>query len=138
MIVSPETGGLIRSLRAPEFYFHPTLPAPSNTRDAPRKIMTKKKITTVCGYSCSDCDHYSEECPGCGRTEGKPFWITFIGIDRCAIYDCCVNDRKFPHCGKCPDLMCGRFDRIKDNPEMDDAEATACLAKMERELRARG
>ena len=47
------------------------------------------------------------------------------------------NERKFPHCGKCPDLMCERFNRIKDNPEMNEAEAAACLAAMERDLRAR-
>jgi hypothetical protein len=33
--------------------------------------------------------------------------------------------------------MCERFDRIKDNPDMNDAEAAACLAAMERDLRAR-
>jgi hypothetical protein len=96
-----------------------------------------QKIQTVCGYSCSDCDHLGNECPGCKKTGGKPFWTAFIGIDRCAIYDCCTNERKFPHCGKCPDLMCERFDRIKDNPDMNDAEAAACLAAMERDLRAR-
>ena len=96
-----------------------------------------QKIQTVCGYSCSDCDHLGNECPGCVKTEGKPFWTAFIGIDRCAIYDCCTNERKFPHCGKCPDMMCERFDRIKDNPDMNEAEAAACLAAMERDLRGR-
>jgi hypothetical protein len=99
--------------------------------------MAKKKIQTVCGYSCSDCDHYGNECRGCRETGGIPFWTGFVSIDRCAISDCCINDRKLPHCGKCPDLMCGRFDRIRDTPGITEAEATACLAAMEKELRSR-
>ncbi|MCK9631545.1 MAG: DUF3795 domain-containing protein [Methanoregula sp.] len=99
--------------------------------------MAKKKIETVCGYSCSDCDHHGKECTGCEKTRGKPFWTAFIGIENCAIYDCCKNERKFPHCGKCPDLMCGRFDRIRDDPHLNEAEAAACLVAMEQELRSR-
>ncbi|AGB01211.1 DUF3795 domain-containing protein [Methanoregula formicica] len=99
--------------------------------------MAKKKIQTVCGYSCSDCDHHGKECRGCPETKGIPFWTAFIGIDHCAIYDCCNNDRKFPHCGKCPDLMCNRFDRIRDTPGITEAEANATLAAMENELRSR-
>jgi hypothetical protein len=33
--------------------------------------------------------------------------------------------------------MCERFNRIKENPDMNEAEAKACLAAMERDLRAR-
>lgn len=99
--------------------------------------MAKKKIETVCGYSCSDCDHHGKECKGCKETQGIPFWTAFIGIDRCAIYDCCNNERKLPHCGKCPDLMCSRFDRIRDTPGITEAEANAALAAMENELRSR-
>ncbi len=99
--------------------------------------MATTKTGTVCGTSCNTCDHHKKECPGCDETKGKPFWTAFIGIDRCAIYDCCVNDRKLPHCGKCPDLMCERFERIREDPNMNEAEATACLAAMEKELRSR-
>ena len=99
--------------------------------------MVTRKITTVCGYSCSDCDHHRKECPGCTKTRGKPFWTTFIGTGCCEIYDCCVNDRKFAHCGRCPDLICGRFDRIKDTPGLSEADAMACLAAMEKELKSR-
>ena len=99
--------------------------------------MTPKKIETVCGCSCSDCPHHGNECQGCVKTKGTPFWTAFIGIERCAIYDCCTNDRKLPHCGKCPDLMCERFDRIRDTPGITEAEANAALAAMESELRQR-
>ena len=95
-----------------------------------------KKIQTVCGYSCSGCDHHNNECPGCGATKGKPFWTAYANVDCCPVYDCCVNDRHLPHCGKCPDLVCERFTRFKD-PDMTEAEAAACVAEMERELRSR-
>jgi hypothetical protein len=98
--------------------------------------MAKKKIETVCGYSCSDCDHHGKECPGCGKTKGKPFWTAFVGAACCPVYDCCVNDRKLPHCGKCPELICERFTRFK-NPESTEEEAQAALLKMEQVLRAR-
>jgi hypothetical protein len=99
--------------------------------------MAPRKIQTVCGYSCSDCEHHKKECPGCTKTKGTPFWTAFVGIDRCAIYDCCTNDKMFPHCGKCPDLMCDRFNRIRDTPGITEAEASASLAAMEKELRGR-
>ena len=95
-----------------------------------------KKIETVCGYSCSGCDHHRKECPGCGATKGTPFWTAYAGIDQCQIYACCTAERKLPHCGKCPDLMCGRFTRFRD-PNMNGEQAAACLAAMEQELRAR-
>ena len=95
-----------------------------------------KKIETVCGFSCSDCDHHGQECRGCGKTKGTPFWAVYAGIDQCQIYTCCTTERRLPHCGKCPDLMCDRFTRFRD-PDMNDEEAAACLASMEQELRAR-
>jgi hypothetical protein len=98
--------------------------------------MAKKKIETVCGYSCSDCYHHTKECPGCGATKGKPFWTAYAGVGCCPVYDCCVNERNLPHCGKCPDLMCERFSRFKD-PGASGVMQAAHLAAMEQELRAR-
>ncbi len=98
--------------------------------------MAKKKIQTVCGYSCSDCEHRGNKCTGCNETGGKPFWNAVAGIDCCPVYDCCVNERKLPHCGKCPDLMCERFSRFKD-PDMSKEQVQAVLVRIEGELRAR-
>lgn len=98
--------------------------------------MAKKKLLTVCGYSCSDCDHLGKECPGCAKTEGKPFWTQFVDAPACPVYDCCVNIKELQHCGKCPDLICERFTRFKD-PGMSEEQAATALAAMERELRAR-
>jgi hypothetical protein len=98
--------------------------------------MAKNKIQTVCGYSCSNCEHLGKECTGCEMTKGKPFWTAYIDTDICPIYDCCVNERKLPHCGKCPELMCERFTRFKD-PAMTAEQAQTVLIKMEEELRSR-
>jgi len=98
--------------------------------------MTKNKIQTVCGYSCSCCEHLGRECPGCTETAGKPFWTAYVDIETCPIYECCVTERKFPHCGRCPDLMCERFTRFKD-PDMTEEQARDVLSRMEAELRSR-
>jgi hypothetical protein len=98
--------------------------------------MAKKKIENVCGYSCTGCDHHGNECHGCEATKGRPFWTPYVSMECCPVYDCCVNERTLPHCGKCPDLMCGRFTLLKD-PDKSDEQAAACLAAMEKELRTR-
>jgi hypothetical protein len=98
--------------------------------------MAKKKIGTVCGYSCSGCDHHGNECPGCEATKGKPFWTAYASVECCPVYDCCVNEQTLPHCGRCPDLLCERFTRFKD-PDMSEEQAQAVLIRMEQELRGR-
>ena len=98
--------------------------------------MPDKKIETVCGYSCSVCGHYRKKCRGCGETKGKPFWMAYVDADSCPVYACCVTLRQFPHCGKCPELMCERFTRFKD-PGMSVEDLVNVLAAMERELRSR-
>ncbi|RPI36675.1 MAG: hypothetical protein EHM53_12060 [Methanoregulaceae archaeon] len=98
--------------------------------------MAPKKIQTVCGYSCSDCEHHKSECPGCKKTKGKPFWTAYVGIDQCAIFQCCTTGKKLPHCGMFPDLLCERFTRYRQ-PGMSDEQVATGLAAMEKELRAR-
>jgi len=68
--------------------------------------------------------------------EGEPFWTAYAGVECCPVYDCCVNERKLPHCGKCPELMCERFTRFKD-PNRSEEETKVVLLQMEQELRAR-
>ena len=98
--------------------------------------MSKNTIQTVCGYSCSGCEHLGSECPGCKETEGKPFWTAYVDTKTCPVYECCVTERNYQHCGKCPDLMCERFSRFKD-PDMTDEQAREVLAMMEADLRSR-
>lgn len=99
--------------------------------------IVKKKIETVCGFSCSDCDHHEKDCPGCEKVRGRPFWTAFVNIDQCPVYECCTTLKKLPRCGKCPELVCERFFRFRD-PERTDEQAAAALAAAEKELRARG
>ena len=98
--------------------------------------MAKKKIQTVCGCDCTGCDHHGAECPGCGAVKGKPFWTAFVGAECCPVYDCCVNEKKLPHCGKCPELVCERFTRFKD-PNRSEEEMQGVLLEREKELRGR-
>ena len=95
-----------------------------------------KKIETVCGCSCSDCDHHGKECPGCEAVKGKPFWTAYVNAECCPVYQCCTYERKLPHCGKCPELMCERFTRFR-NPEMSEEETRTVLLSREQELRSR-
>lgn len=67
---------------------------------------------------------------------GKVFWTAFAGINCCPIYDCCVNDKKLLHCGKCPDLIRERFTKFK-NPEVSDDMQVGMIAAMEQELHVR-
>ena len=57
-------------------------------------------------------------------------------VDCCPVYGCCVNERKLPYCGKCPELMCERFTRFRD-PNRSEEETRTGLLQMEQELRAR-
>ncbi|HJA80430.1 MAG TPA: DUF3795 domain-containing protein [Candidatus Mediterraneibacter intestinipullorum] len=35
--------------------------------------------------------------------------VEYTGENICGIYDCCVNNKKLEHCGKCEKLPCDRF-----------------------------
>jgi len=98
--------------------------------------MAKKKMQTICGFSCTDCNYLEKECPGCEAKKGKVFWTAYVGADCCPIYDCCVNDRRLPHCGKCPDLVCERYTRFKD-PNVSEEVAAKGLVERVQELRNR-
>lgn len=67
-------------------------------------------VISCCGCACSECQYYPDDCKGCPSIEGQVFWLQFTGGQVCENYDCCVNDRSLPHCGKCPELPCSRYD----------------------------
>lgn len=67
------------------------------------------KITSCCGVICSDCQYYPQDCTGCPSIEGKAFWLEFTGGLICDIYDCCVNQKNFNHCGQCSLLPCDLY-----------------------------
>ncbi|MBC2396246.1 DUF3795 domain-containing protein [Clostridium tetanomorphum] len=79
-----------------------------------------EKIISCCGVVCSECKFFLEDCEGCVGIKGKPFWLKYIDEDICNIYDCCINERKLEHCGKCMDLPCERY--FKDDPTKSPEE----------------
>ncbi|MDN7024572.1 DUF3795 domain-containing protein [Methanoculleus sp. FWC-SCC1] len=89
----------------------------------------------VCGIICSDCEHLAE-CGGCKKVSGSPFWTEFVDAETCPVYECCVGEHGFEHCGQCPNLICERFTRYRD-PAVGDDELAAVLAAMKHRLIAR-
>ncbi|MGQ9720529.1 MAG: DUF3795 domain-containing protein [Candidatus Jordarchaeum sp.] len=63
----------------------------------------------MCGLYCGNCEYYKEKCVGCEYLEGKPFWIEFMKVEVCPLYDCCVNREKLEHCGLCDKFPCKTF-----------------------------
>lgn len=78
------------------------------------------KIISCCGVICTDCEHYPKECKGCPDIKGKAYWLEYTGEDICDIYNCCVNEKKFLHCGNCKELPCGYYE--SDDPTKSHEE----------------
>ena len=83
----------------------------------------------VCGIICRECTYYRADCEGCRAVKGAPFWVAFVGVDRCPIYECCVVEKKLDHCGQCDDLPCERFTRFRD-PSVSEENAARTLESM--------
>ncbi len=69
------------------------------------------KITSCCGAVCSECEYFPNACKGCPEIKGKVFWLEYTGENICDVYDCCINEKHFAHCGQCADLPCERYSR---------------------------
>lgn len=67
------------------------------------------KIISCCGVICSECSHDPTGCKGCPIVRGQVFWLEYTGEKVCGIYDCCVNNKKLGHWGKCEKFPCDRF-----------------------------
>ncbi len=72
-----------------------------------------------CDIACIECNKNNEEfskepCRGCNAAKGKLFWTQFLGLDTCPIYNCCVNENHFSHCGECNKLPCSIYFNTKD------------------------
>lgn len=95
------------------------------------------KIISCCGTICTDCEYYPGACAGCPEIEGKAFWLEYTGGAVCEIYDCCVRQRQYAHCGACQELPCSRYqleDPTKSAEEnaRDSQRQMEQLAKMKR------
>ena len=85
--------------------------------------MKENVVISCCGVVCSECASYPAECKGCPAIKGKVYWLEYTGGEVCEIYDCCMNQKQFAHCGKCSELPCGRYessDPTKTEEENDE------------------
>lgn len=92
-----------------------------------------KKIISCCGVVCSECKFFSDGCKGCTEIKGKPYWLRYTGEDICDIYDCCINERKLEHCGKCVHLPCERY--YRKDPTKSPEENAEDLKKQLNQLK---
>lgn len=81
-----------------------------------------EKIVSCCGVVCSECGYYPGECGGCPAVRGQVFWLEYTGGDVCEIYDCCVNQKKLEHCGRCGELPCFRFEGNDPTKSVEENE----------------
>lgn len=74
-----------------------------------------KAMIAYCGNYCGSCAwRESAGCPGCKATGGKPFW------GECDKASCCM-EKKYEHCGGCPQLPCQKLlDFFGDEEHGDD------------------
>ncbi|MCB6570734.1 DUF3795 domain-containing protein [Eubacterium limosum] len=90
-----------------------------------------KEIISCCGVVCTSCEYYPETCSGCPAIEGKAFWLEYTGGDICGIYECCILERKKPHCGKCGELPCHRYFDTPDPTKTPEENKTDFRRQME-------
>lgn len=76
---------------------------------------------SICGVDCTECKELGVNCKGCNAIEGKVFWSAYMGLNKCPMYHCCVDDKKLHHCGKCSELPCNLYFETRD-PEMTEDE----------------
>lgn len=66
-----------------------------------RLLRTKDAMVSCCGVNCLECEYFGSTCGGCDKIKGKPFWLEYTGDEACDIYHCCINEKKYKHCGIC-------------------------------------
>ncbi|HWP97955.1 MAG TPA: DUF3795 domain-containing protein [Syntrophomonadaceae bacterium] len=78
-------------------------------------------MLSACGILCDACEFFGKSCDGCSKVEGKPFWVAEMMVENCALYQCCVEQKGYSHCGHCSSLPCSMFLDHKD-PRLSDEE----------------
>lgn len=70
---------------------------------------------SVCGCDCSKCDYFQKkECIDCQQIQGKVWWIDYLNVDLCPIYNCVINTKKIESCGLCAEIPCNLWYDLKD------------------------
>ncbi len=80
-----------------------------------------EKIISCCGIVCSDCKEFPKGCKGCHQEKGQVFWMQYVKENCCPIYQCCINEKQFEHCGACVNLPCEKWSKYTD-PAMSKEE----------------
>ena len=85
--------------------------------------MAETNLAAVCGIYCGGCQYLEQTCKGCSAERGKVFWTRLEEIpwDTCPIWECCVDQKGFEHCGLCSDFPCSTYLDLKDpsDPKAD-------------------
>jgi hypothetical protein len=90
----------------------------------------------VCGLTCGDCRFPDDNCGGCGKVKGRPFWTGSLPSGICPIHDCRANGKSLEHCGFCESRPCGIFLKLR-NPGLNDEEFQKSIGERTREPRKR-
>lgn len=100
--------------------------------------MQKTNLETSCGLNCGECKYFEKECKGCATLAGKPFWTTFMKVEVCPLYDCCINKKQLEHCGLCAEFPCESFQKSEsDDPNLSAEQAQASALKRQKKLDAK-
>lgn len=86
----------------------------------------EKKIS-CCGMICSEGEHYPSDCQGCREIKGKVFWLEYTGESCCDIYECCINQRRYEHCGQCEELPCSYYESDDPTKTKEENAADHCM-----------
>ncbi|MDR2889883.1 MAG: DUF3795 domain-containing protein [Lachnospiraceae bacterium] len=90
-------------------------------------------IISCCGVKCSECQSFPDDCKGCPEIKGRVYWLEYTGGNICNIYDCCINRKKLPHCGKCSLLPCQYYEL--EDPTKSEQENAEDLRRQIAQLR---
>lgn len=91
-------------------------------------------MLSPCGISCGVCKDFGETCAGCRAIAGKVYWAEFVGSDTCPMYECCINEKGYEHCGHCKELPCRIYYATQD-PSTTDEEHRDSIKKRVEQLK---
>ena len=81
-----------------------------------------KKIISVCGLLCNECNYFGYKCQGCYSVQGETFWSKEVMPDKiCPLYKCSRKESMYNNCGQCEELPCEKFVELKD-PDISDEQ----------------
>jgi hypothetical protein len=77
-------------------------------------------VLSPCGVSCEGCKDFGGTCAGCRAIAGKVYWAGYVGLDTCPMYECCINEKGYEHCGHCEKLPCRIYYATQDPSTTDE------------------